>query len=157
MKRIMVLFALLATAFASAQAPAPTVTVSTPPKQVAAGAKLTLTVTLTFADGFHGYQNPPAQDYEIPVTVKIDGKEFKVVKIAYPAGVDAKIGGGDKPTKAYEGVVKIPITLTAPAKIGAKTLKVSVAYQQCDESTCFPPGEISANVKVNVVKKVAKA
>lgn len=156
MKRITVLFALLAAAFASAQAPAPTVTVSAPPKQVAAGAKLTLTVTLTFADGFHGYQNPPAQDYEIPVTVKIDGKEFKVVKIAYPAGTDAKIGGSDKPTKAYEGVVKIPITLTAPAKIGAKTMKVVVAYQQCDESTCFPPGEIISTVKVNVVKKVAK-
>lgn len=139
-----------------AQAPDPTVTVSAPPKQVAAGAKLTLTVTLTFAEGFHGYQNPPAQEYEIPVTIKVDGKEFKVVKVAYPAGKDAKIGGSDTATKAYEGSIKIPITLTAPTKVGAKTLKITVGYQQCDETTCFPPSEISKTVKVNVVKKVAK-
>lgn len=156
MKRIATLFALLVCSLAFGQAPTPTVSVSAPPKQVAAGAKLTLTVTLTFADGMHGYQNPPAQEYEIPVTVKIDGKEFKVVKVAYPAGVDAKIGGSDKPTKSYEGVVKIPITLTAPTKIGSKNLKVIVGYQQCDETTCFPPGEVSTTVKVNVVKKVAK-
>lgn len=156
MKKIAILFALLVSAAAFCQAPTPKVSVSAPPKQVAAGAKLTLTVTLTFAPGYHGYQNPPAEEYEIPVTVKIDGKEFKVVKVAYPAGVDAQVGGSDKPTKAYEGVVKIPITLTAPTKIGVKDLKVVVGYQQCDETTCFPPGEVSATVKVNVVKKVAK-
>ncbi|MBC8066463.1 MAG: hypothetical protein H7Y17_16655 [Chlorobia bacterium] len=153
----MILLAIFAASIGSAQAPAPAVTVSAPPKQVAAGSKLTLTVILTFAEGFHGYQNPPAQEYEIPVSVKIDGKEFKVVKIAYPAGVEAKVGGSDKPTKAYEGVVKIPITLIVPTKVGGRNLKVIVGYQQCDESTCFPPGDIVATVKVNVVKKVAKA
>lgn len=157
MKLAVVLLSILATTLGFAQAPAPTVTVSPPPKQVAVGAKLTLTVTLTFAEGFHGYQNPPAQEFEIPVTVRIDGKEFKVVKVAYPAGVEAKVGGSDKPTKAYEGVVKIPITVTAPMKVGIKNLKVVVGYQQCDESTCFPPGDVVATVKVNVVKKVVKA
>lgn len=157
MKHLSVLVLLMLAAIGFTQAAEPTVTVSAPPKQVAAGSKITLTVTVTFGPGLHGYQNPPAQDYEIPVTVKIDGKEFKVVKIAYPAGVDTKMGGSEKPTKAYEGAIKIPITLTAPAKIGAKNLKITVGYQQCDESTCFPPGDISATVKVNVVKKVAKA
>jgi DsbC/DsbD-like thiol-disulfide interchange protein len=154
MKRIAILFGLLAASLSFAQAPEPTLTVSAPPKQVAAGAKITLTVTVTFAPGLHGYQNPPAQEFEIPVTVKIDGKEFKVVKIAYPAGVEAKIGGSDKATRAYEGEIKIPITLTAPTKVGAKNLKVMLGYQQCNESTCFPPVEVSTTVKVNVVKKV---
>lgn len=156
MKRIAILLAILVSAMALSQAPAPKVSVSTPPKQVAAGSKLTLVVTVTFAPGYHGYQNPPAEEYEIPVTVKIDGKEFKVTKVAYPAGVDATVGGSDKPTKAYQGVVKIPVTLTAPTKLGVKDLKIVVGFQQCDETTCFPPGEISSTVKVNVVKKVAK-
>jgi DsbC/DsbD-like thiol-disulfide interchange protein len=157
MRTLAILFGLAVSALGFTQADAPTISVSAPPKQVAAGAKVTLTVTVTFGPGLHGYQNPPAQDYEIPVTVKIDGKEFKVVKIAYPAGVDTKMGGSEKPTKAYEGTIKIPITLTAPTKVGAKNLKITVGYQQCDESTCFPPGDVSATVKVNVVKKVSKA
>jgi len=142
--------------FASAQAPEPGLSLSAPAKAVAAGSKITLTLTLTFADGFHGYQNPPAQEFEIPVVVKVDGVEFKLVKAAYPKGVDATVGGGDKPTKTYAGAVKIPLTISVPAKVGAKSLKVVVSYQQCNDQSCFPPATVSTTVKVNVVKKVAK-
>lgn len=153
------LFLAVATMFAvlcSAQAPEPMITISAPPKNVVAGSKLTLTITVTFANGYHAYQNPPAADYEIPLTVKVDGKEFKVSKIAYPAGVDAAIGGSEKTTKAYEGLIKIPVTVVAPVKPGSKSLKIIVGYQQCDESSCFPPSEIAKTVKVNVVKKATK-
>lgn len=155
-KRALIFLVSALSVFASAQAPEPTLTVSAAPKAVAIGSKLTLTVTITFADGLHGYQNPPAGEYEIPVTVKIDGKEFKLLKAAYPAGTDATVGGGDKPTKTYGGAIKIPITLSVPAKIGAKTLKVVVSYQQCNETACFPPADVTATVKVNVVKQVKK-
>ena len=151
----MPLFAVLATA-ALAQGPKPTLTVSTPPKSVVAGSRLTITVSLNIAPGFHGYQNPPAQESEIPVAVKVDGKEFKVLKVAYPPGIDANVAGGQDATKAYEGLVKIPVTLLVPAKVGVKNLKVTVSYQLCDESSCFPPDEVSKVVKVNVVKKAGK-
>lgn len=136
------------------QAPEPGLVVSPIAKQVLVGSKLTVTLTVTFAEGFHGYQNPPAGEYEIPVTVKVDGKEIKVIKIAYPAGVDATIGGMDKPTKAYEGTVKFPVTIQLPAKPGVRDVKFKVSYQQCDATSCFPPAEISKSVKINVVKKV---
>jgi DsbC/DsbD-like thiol-disulfide interchange protein len=136
------------------QAPEPTLVVSPIAKQVAAGSKITVTLTVTFAEGFHGYQNPPAGEYEIPVTVKVDGKEIKVIKIAYPAGVDATIGGMDKPTKAYEGTVKFPVTIQLPTKPGTKEVKFRVSYQQCDATSCFPPAEVNKTVKINVVKKV---
>lgn len=157
MKPAVLLFGLLATlGFVSFQAPDPTIKVDAPPKQVAAGSKLTLNVNLTFASGLHGYQNPPASDYEIPVTVKVEGKEFKVVKVAYPAGEDASVGGMEKPTKTYAGKVKIPVTVTVPTKPGVRTLKIVASYQQCDDSTCFPPSDVSTTLKVNVVKKVTK-
>lgn len=136
---------------------APTVSVAAPPKAVLVGSKLTLNVTVTFAPGMHGYQNPPAGEYEIPVTVKVDGKDFKVVKIAYPAGTDSTMGGSEKPTKAYQGTIKIPVTILVPKKQAIYNVKVTVGYQQCDDTTCFPPGDVSATVKVNVAKKVAKA
>lgn len=156
MKAAVILFGLLLGTTVFGQAPSPTLGITAVPKQVIAGSKLTFHVIFTFAPGFHGYQNPPAQDYEIPVTVKIDGKEFKVLKIAYPPGIDAKIGGNDKSTKAYEGEIKIPVTLSLPQKPGVRNVKVTVSYQQCDESSCFPPGDVSSTFKVNVVKKATK-
>lgn len=147
---------LLASAFAFCQAPEPTVALSKLPTQSVAGSKITIIVTITFAEGFHGYQNPPASEYEIPVDVKIDGKEFKVLKIAYPPGVDATIGGGEKPTKAYEGTIKVPVTVQLPTTVGKRNFKVVVKYQQCDTTSCFPPGQVQASTTVNVVKKVSK-
>jgi len=146
---------LIASAIAFCQAPAPTLALSKLPNQVVAGSKVTLTLTITFAEGFHGYQNPPASEYEIPVVVKIAGKEFKVLKIAYPPGVDATIGGGEKPTKAYEGTIKVPVTLQLPTSAGKRNLKVVVSYQLCDTTSCFPPGQVQATTTVNVVKKVS--
>lgn len=157
MKAALVFLASLAVlGFAPLQVPDPTLAVTAPPKQVQAGTKLTLKVNLTFAPGYHGYQNPPASEYEIPVTVKVDSKEFKVSKIAYPAGEDASVGGSEKPTKTYAGKVTIPVTVTVPTKPGVKTLKVVASYQQCDETSCFAPAEVATTVKINVVKKVTK-
>ncbi len=65
MKQLSVLVLLILSALGFSQAAAPTLSVSAPPKQVAAGGKVTLTLTLTFAPGMHGYQNPPAQEYEM--------------------------------------------------------------------------------------------
>jgi len=157
LKRIAILASLALSVFASAQAPDPKVAVSAVPKEVAIGGQLKLTVTVTFAEGFHGYQNPPASEYEIPVVVKVDGKEFKLTKVIYPAGVDAKVAGSETPTKTYMGAVKIPVVITDPKKIGKKDLKILVSFQQCNEQSCMPPGEVASTVKVNIVKKVKKS
>lgn len=140
-----------------AQAPKPTLAVTGVPKAVVAGSKVTLKASFAIAPGYHGYQNPPVGEYEIPVTLKVDGKEFKVVKIAYPAGVEAAVGGSEKATKAYEGVIQIPVTILAPVKPGIKDLKITVSYQLCDETSCFPPDQVTKTIKVNVVKKAGKA
>jgi DsbC/DsbD-like thiol-disulfide interchange protein len=157
MRRTLMIFGAVLAASIFAQGPKPAISVSTPPKAVVAGSKLTLTVTLTIAPGFHGYQNPPASEYEIPVEVKVEGKDFKVLKVAYPPGVDASVGGSQQATKAYEGAIKVPVTLLVPAKVGTKDLKIVVSYQLCDDTSCFPPDQVSKVVKVNVVKKAGKA
>lgn len=156
MKRLALFLIASVAALACAQAPAPEVTLSAPPKAVAAGSKVKLTVTVTFADGLHGYQNPPKQEFEIPVTVKIDGKDFKLAKATYPPGEDATVGGGTTPTKTYAGTIKIPIEVTVPKTVGSKSFKVLVSYQQCNEQACFPPDTVTVATKVNVVKKVAR-
>src|SRR4051794_32337945 len=106
----------LACAYALAQNnEAPKVSVNLP-KTAKAGKAVEATIVLTFAEGLHGYQNPPSDPTLIPVEVSVDTKGIKVKSIKYPAGKDEKVTGEDKPVRVYEGTIKIPVTFIAPKK-----------------------------------------
>jgi DsbC/DsbD-like thiol-disulfide interchange protein len=122
----------------------------------APGEKLKATLTVTFAPGLHGYQNPPAEEFQIPVTVKVVEKGFSLVKATYPAGTDFTMEGEAKPAKVYEGMISIPIELKASAKAGTYNVNVRVDYQQCNASSCFPPGSVTAKAKLVVAKPAPK-
>ncbi|HTQ10393.1 MAG TPA: hypothetical protein VMI31_10005, partial [Fimbriimonadaceae bacterium] len=80
---LIVFFALLA-AIAFGQGTPATVKV-TLPKTAKAGSTVKGIVEVTFADGMHGYQNPPTEDYMIPVKLTVDTKGFSL-KPTYPKG-----------------------------------------------------------------------
>lgn len=141
-----------ACAFAYSQSnEAPTVKV-TLPKNAKPGATVKGTVTITFADGLHGYQNPPTDDYQIPVKVSIDTKGFVLKKAEYPKGTMRVSGGDTKPSGLYEGTIKIPVTIVVPKKAGDSEIKVTVNYQQCNEQSCFPPDHVTSTVKLKIKK-----
>ena len=114
------------------------------------GSKVKATLTLTFGDGLHAYQNPPSEDYMIPVTVKSSSTDVKLVKVAYPVGKDEIVGGETKPVKVYEGTIKIPITLQAPDKAGSYDVSLSIQYQQCTNNNCYPPKSVTTASKLTV-------
>lgn len=122
------------------------------PKQAKPGAKVQGTVEVTFSDGLHGYQNPPTDSYQIPVKVTVDTKGFVLAKLVYPKGIMKAIGGDTKASAVYEGTVKIPITVTVPAKAGASEVKVTVSYQQCNDQACFPPDKVTSAAKILIKK-----
>jgi len=129
---------------------APTVKV-TFPKDAKAGSQVKGTVEVTFSDGLHGYQNPPSEEFQIPVTVVVDTKGYKL-KVTYPKGAMKVIGGDTKPAAVYEGTIKIPVTLTVPKSGAAGEVKITVKYQQCNDQACFPPDGVSSTVKIHVKK-----
>ena len=122
------------------------------PKQAKPGAKVQGTVEITFADGLHGYQNPPTDEYQIPVKVTVDTKGFILAKPVYPKGIMKETGGEPKPIAVYEGTIKIPVTVTVPKKPGASEVKITVGYQQCNEQSCYPPATVSVTAKILVKK-----
>lgn len=142
----------LTVCLAAAQSNAsPTVKV-TLPKSAKPGATVAGTIELTFADGLHGYQNPPTDQYQIPVKVALDTKGFTLKKVSYPKGVMKSIGGDPKPCGVYEGTVKIPVVITLPAKGGNVEVKFKVSYQQCNDQSCFPPASVSGAAKLQIKK-----
>ena len=147
-------FALAAFSFGQGDT-APKVSISVAQKTVIAGKPVQAILSVTFADGLHGYQNPPTDPTLIPVVVKSIDTIFKVVKVSYPKGTPAKVGGESAPVNVYAGTIKIPVTLTAPTKLGKATLTLKFDYQQCNEQACFPPNSITTKIDLTVVKSGA--
>ncbi len=114
------------------------------------GAKLSGTVTVTFADGLHGYQNPPSDPDLIPIEVKVTTKGVQLKSVKYPAGKDLTMAGETKAVKAYSGTIKIPVDITLPAKKGTVKLQFNFHYQQCNMNSCYPPSDETVATTVSV-------
>lgn len=117
------------------------------------GTVIDATLTVKFADGLHGYQNPPAEDFQIPVTVKVSEPGFTLVKATYPKGTEFLMAGETKPAKVYQGTISIPlkIKVVKPSKSGS--LSIRLDYQECNANACFPPSFVMAKAKLAVVAK----
>jgi DsbC/DsbD-like thiol-disulfide interchange protein len=143
---------------AAAQLPQATATLTMDKKSVAAAGTLTGHVTVTFPEGYHAYQNPPTDEFEIPVKLEIaKGSRFKLLKVKYPKGTPLPVAGETKPSEVYTDTISIPITLKAPAKAGAISLLLTLSYQQCNENSCLPPASIDLVAKLTVKPPLKKA
>jgi thiol:disulfide interchange protein DsbD len=157
MTRLLVPALALLSAAAFGQAAAPTATLKFDKPTAVPGSVVKATLTLSFAEGLHGYQNPPAEEFQIPVSVTVTEKGFVLVKAKYPKGADFTMAGESKPTKVYAGTVSIPLEIKASKKPGTYNVNVRVDYQQCNESSCFPPSDLTAKAKLTVVKPGKKS
>lgn len=136
------------------QTPRATASVKVDKPSVSAGATFTAHVSVTFPDGYHAYQNPPTESFEIPVKVELaGGSKFKLVKVQYPKGTPMKVAGDDKPSNVYTDTISIPVTLKSPAKAGAASFGLKVSYQQCNDQACLPPDTLDLTAKVTVKAK----
>jgi len=129
----------------------PTVELGKVAATVVAGSAVSTTVTITFAEGFHGYQNPPSDPYQVPVSVTVPDKRFLVYGVKYPKGEPFFMEGDDKPTMAYLGATRLPITFKAPAKPGKYTVPFEVKYQQCTNRDCYAPQTVNLTASIEVV------
>src|SRR4051794_19632299 len=98
MSRLLVPALALLSAAAFGQAAAPTATLKFDKASATAGSVVKAPLVLTFADGLHGYKNPPADEYQIPVTISVIEKGFTLIKARYPVGSDFTMAGEAKPT-----------------------------------------------------------
>ncbi len=123
------------------------------------GSVVTGTVWVKFASGLHGYQNPPADQFEIPVKLSVIENGFKLTSVRYPKGVDLSVAGESKPSKVYQDTIEIPFTMRATKKPGTYNVNVRLDYQECNAVSCFPPAFVVAKSKLTVTKthsRVAK-
>ena len=120
------------------------------PKTAKPGATVTGTVEVTFAEGLHGYQNPPTTPDLIPIVLTVDTKDVKLKPVTYPAGKSEKVAGSNTAVMVYEGTIKIPVKVVLPKKHGKLSVAFKLSYQQCNASSCYPPSDVSASAPITV-------
>jgi hypothetical protein len=128
-------------------APAPPLSVQAQesPQTIQAGTGSVDAITFHVASGFHVQANPAADEFLIPLTVKlVPGPGLKVGDPKYPAPEKYRLHGTDVDLLTYSGTfsVGVPLNVTADARAGAVTLSGSVRYQACDRRSCKPPATI---------------
>ena len=128
---------------------APKVTLDLDPTGAVVGRGLRGTLVVEIPPGLHGYQNPPADEFENPIRVVSADKSFKVYKATYPKGVEFKMASAEKPSMVYEGTVRIPVILI-PTAPGDRSLKLRLEYQFCNANSCFPPNAVGVDTPVKV-------
>lgn len=115
----------------------------------ATGEDVAGTLVVTFGPELHAYQNPPSEDWMIPVKIVAAGDGTVVARVDYPKGSPKQVGGMDEPALVYGGEVRIPVVLRA-SSAATDELRVAFTYQQCDAQTCFPPVTIEVGASVEV-------
>jgi DsbC/DsbD-like thiol-disulfide interchange protein len=142
-----VLFAGAQTARAQGGPPKFLKVAATAPKTALLGKPFTVTVAITIDPPYHIQGNPPKEGF-VATVVKLGAtKDFKLGKITYPKPTEAKIGTDTLPV--YEGTVEVKVQVTA-LKAGKLKLPVSVRYQGCNESACYPPNTAETTAQVTV-------
>ncbi len=103
--------------------------------------------------GYHINDNAPLDEFMFPTSVVLeDCPDFEVVETYYPTGRRARFSYSEVELVVYDGQVVLGVLLKAKAGLafGAKTIKASLSYQACDNSSCLPPKELPFTISVLV-------
>lgn len=125
----------------------PKISVALSKATVKRGETVKSVLKIRFAEGFYGYQNPPTEEYQIPVTLATKPPGVKI-KVAYPKGVLRE--GVGATAALYEGDVDIPFEVAVDRPRGRVLATFDVRYQQCTETNCFPPRTKSVQTALTV-------
>ncbi len=93
---------------------------------------------LSVRDGFHinAHSVGNASIPLIPTTLQIADVEDALID--YPPGQEQSFAFSEEPLRVYAGEVTIVVSFPAAPR-DADTLRISLAYQACNESACLPP------------------
>jgi len=121
------------------------------------GKKFQAAVVLDILPGYHMNSHKPTDPYLIPTILTANlPSGFQLAATVYPEGRLEKFPfSPDKPLSVYTGTVTFRLRLAAQANapLGPATIPLTIRYQACNDTTCFPP----VNVPVSISLEVAPA
>lgn len=116
--------------------------------------RLRLTVELEIEPGRHLYGRPIPDGY-LPLTIEvapIDG--LAVGQPDGPVPRPFRVEGLDEQFAVYEGRVRFGLPLTFREKVGDLSVAVTVRYQACSATDCFPPAAVQLRLPLRMESNV---
>lgn len=115
-------------------------------------------VVLEIPGGLHVNSNRPLGKYTIPTVLRVEApRGFRVGPVAYPrARVRAfRFGEGapEERLSVYEGraVMRFNVSVPAGAEQGLREMRLTLRYQSCSDTVCFPPATRELRLPIAVV------
>lgn len=120
---------------------------------VAPGETIKAAVLLKIDSPYHINDNMPLDEFMIPTTLGVTSEDFEVLETLFPAGQRGKFAYTEVELVVYEGEATLGLLLKAKngLKPGKYTLKASLGYQACDNTSCLPPKNLAFDIPVAVV------
>ncbi|MEA3367903.1 MAG: cytochrome c biogenesis protein CcdA, partial [Planctomycetota bacterium] len=122
---------------------------------LARGAGFHAAVAIDLDAGYHLNANPPSLEFQIPTKVEpAPHPGITWGEVACPEGEALTADwAGDAKVRGYSGrtILLVAGTVADDAPLGPATLRFTLAYQGCDASTCYPPGERTLEVATEIV------
>jgi thiol:disulfide interchange protein DsbD len=122
---------------------------------LARGQTFRAAVVLDLDDEYHVNANPPSLDFQIPTKVEPAPREgIAWGEGRYPKGEPFEADwAADEEVRVYSGrtILVVPGTVADDAPLGPVTLRFTLAYQGCDDTTCYQPNERTVEVETEIV------
>jgi thiol:disulfide interchange protein DsbD len=112
-----------------------------------------IAVVAEIPPAYHMNAHKVSDEFLIPTTVTAElPAGVRQVDIVYPPGKLEKFSFSPTPLNVYQGKVKILVKLEAAADAKTRSLEIplTLRYQACNESTCFPPVRVSLRAELTI-------
>jgi len=121
------------------------------------GESATMVVPVVVAAGYHVQANPAADEFLVPLELRLDGEPGAAVVFAtpsYPPPGRHRLVGAEGDLLTYESDVRIevPLTVSPTAPPGPRRTRGELRYQACDARRCYFPDSLAVELVVEVAE-----
>jgi peroxiredoxin len=110
-----------------------------------------LMVDLTIAPGYHLYAAPVPDGYT-PLSLEVAAEPAEIGAPRFPSPKAFHLAGLDDEFWVYEGTVRLAVpiefVMNRGEPAGERTIRLTVAYQVCSDTTCFPPEQATFDLTI---------
>ena len=122
--------------------------------KVIAGEEFKIAISIKIEKGLHINSDSPKEEFQIPTMVEFESVEnISFGKPLFPEAELKAFSFSEEKIAVFEDNIYVFSTIsTSPnLSLGLLKIKAKVSYQGCDDTVCFPPGEESIELEIEVV------
>jgi len=135
-----------------------TVSATTTKKEFLQSENIRISVKADIQSGFHINANKVSDEDLIPTTIDIEGSDFKLGRVSWPAAHKFKFSFSETELDVFEGLINIGLNLKAGKNLkpGKYEITGNLHYQACNDRACFAPKDAPFSVAITIKEDSSK-